>query len=212
VPALHDPNTGVSVFESGACIEYIAATYDTKHQLGYEDATKKWELRSWVRSTLPACLPFGADGQQLFFQCAGQGPFFGQKTWFSRFHQQKELTSAIERYDFEVRRIMGVVESVLRKQQQGQKAGDSGPWLVGDKYTYADLAFVSWNNLLEFMYPEKSGTGWIKEEFSLFWDWWQRMLALPSVKLVLEQKKVFNETLEDSANEARQRTMNKDIF
>jgi glutathione S-transferase len=48
-----------------------------------------------------------------------------------RYHPEK-VPSAIERYQKEMLRVLGVLESVLSKQ----------PWLVGDKMTVADLSFV----------------------------------------------------------------------
>ena len=70
--------------------------------------------------------------QWLFFQASGQGPYFGQAAWFARWHHEK-LPSAIDRYITEVRRIYGVLESVLQKNG----------WLVGGKLTVADISFVT---------------------------------------------------------------------
>ena len=53
-------------------------------------------------------------------------------------HPEK-LPSAIERYSNEVRRILGVLENCLA----GKK------WLVGDKCTFADLSFVTWNDRMD---------------------------------------------------------------
>ena len=52
-----------------------------------------------------------------------------------RIHPEK-IPSAVERYQKEIVRVFGVLDSVLAKQ----------PWLVGDKCSVADLAFVPWNN------------------------------------------------------------------
>ena len=51
-----------------------------------------------------------------------------------RLHPEK-IPSAIERYQKEVIRVLGVLESVLSKQE----------WLVGGKCTIADLSFIPWN-------------------------------------------------------------------
>ena len=59
-------------------------------------------------------------------------PYYGQAAWFIVFHSEK-VPSAIERYQNEVKRVLGVLESVLSKQK----------WLVADKFTIADLAFVT---------------------------------------------------------------------
>ncbi len=59
-------------------------------------------------------------------------PYFGQYAWFTNYHAEK-IPSAIERYKNEILRVFGVLESVLSKQS----------WLVGGKYTIADLSFVT---------------------------------------------------------------------
>ena len=45
------------------------------------------------------------------------------------------MPSAVERYNNEIKRVFGVLDSVLSKQK----------YLVGDKVTIADLSFVPWN-------------------------------------------------------------------
>jgi len=73
-------------------------------------------------------------------------PYFCQAAWFQKFHSEK-IPSAIERYDNETKRVFGVLESVLAKCPSG--------YLVGDKATVADLAFITWN---------KSATTWLEVE------------------------------------------------
>ncbi|KAK6197114.1 hypothetical protein LQW54_010909 [Pestalotiopsis sp. IQ-011] len=55
---------------------------------------------------------------------SGQGPYFGQAGWFNVLHSEK-LPSAISRYQDEVRRIHGVLEGWLAKQEQ-----HSSQWLA----------------------------------------------------------------------------------
>ena len=69
--------------------------------------------------------------QWLFFQASGQGPYFGQASWFHTYHPER-VPSAQERYRNEVKRITSVLDSVLSKQE----------WLVGGKPTIADLSFI----------------------------------------------------------------------
>lgn len=64
-------------------------------------------------------------------QCS---PYFGQASWFQHYHSEK-IPSAIERFGNEMRRVFGVLDSVLSKQK----------YLVGDKVTIADLSFIPWN-------------------------------------------------------------------
>lgn len=61
--------------------------------------------------------------------------------WFKKFHAEK-LPSAVERYVKEINRVTAVLEKVLAEQKV---APDSdGPWLVGGKYSFADIAFISY--------------------------------------------------------------------
>ena len=80
----------------------------------------------------------------------------------------------IERYVDEARRICAVLETGLR----GKK------WLVGDKMTFADLAFVSWNDRLDVVlkveYEEKL------DEFPNVKAWHERMTSLPSWKKAMQ--------------------------
>ena len=47
------------------------------------------------------------------------------------YHQEK-IPSAVERYQKETIRVLGVLEGVLSKKE----------WLVGDRPTIADLSFI----------------------------------------------------------------------
>lgn len=120
------------------------------------------------------------------------GPMFGQKGWFTHFHKEKNLESAIERYGNKAKRICGVIERHLAKGRL---------WLVGDKCTYADLAFVTWNMLLPFAFPE--GTDWVEKDFPLFAAWQARMMQRLAVQKIVEEKRIASETVEDSAAEVR---------
>ncbi|RYP83973.1 hypothetical protein DL770_005275 [Monosporascus sp. CRB-9-2] len=116
VPAIEDPNTSVTLWESGAIVEYLIEQYDKDHKISYAEAPETYLAKQW-----------------LFFQVSGQGPYYGQAIWFSVYHPEK-LPSAIKRYVDEMLRVTGVLEKALEK----------GDWLVGDKCTYADLSFIPW--------------------------------------------------------------------
>ena len=76
-----------------------------------------------------------ASSFETFLKCRCRySPYFGQWSWFQNRHSEK-IPSAIERYSNEIRRVFGVLDSVLAKQK----------YLVGDKVTVADLAFIPWN-------------------------------------------------------------------
>ncbi|EKG09914.1 Glutathione S-transferase [Macrophomina phaseolina MS6] len=159
VPAIEDPNTGVKLFESGAIIEYLIETYDQSATLHYASSPEKFLEKSW-----------------LHFQMSGQGPYYGQKAWFAYFHPERNITSAIERYTTEIKRVLGVIDRHLAKSGK--------PYLVGDKVSYADLAFVPWHMNLGFLLPDSDPS----KEFPTFAKWNQSLLERPSVKKIAADK------------------------
>ncbi|KAF2162069.1 hypothetical protein M409DRAFT_27448 [Zasmidium cellare ATCC 36951] len=165
VPAIEDPNTGIKLWESGAIIEYLLETYDTSNDLSYTSSPEKFEQKQW-----------------LHFQMSGQGPYFGQRAWFLFYHPEKNLTSCLDRYGNEIRRVLGVIERHLTKTNK--------PYLLGDRVSYADLAFVPWHWLLLYK-PQIMGEDFPKEwekEFPKTWAWTQGLEARPSVKKVREER------------------------
>lgn len=56
-PVIEDPNTGITLWESGAILEYLIETYDKSHTFTYTSAPEKFYLQQW-----------------LHFQVSGQGP------------------------------------------------------------------------------------------------------------------------------------------
>ncbi|KAI1127510.1 glutathione S-transferase [Nemania abortiva] len=116
VPTLVDPNKDMVIWESGAIVDYLVEEYDKDAKLHYTTLKEKNATRSWQ-----------------YFQVSGQGPYFGQLGWFERHHSER-LPSAIERYTNEAKRIIGVIDGHLAKNDT--------KFLVGDKPTYADLMFI----------------------------------------------------------------------
>ncbi|TPX55111.1 hypothetical protein PhCBS80983_g05586 [Powellomyces hirtus] len=107
IPTLVD-ETGFTLWESGVIITYLVEKDDTKHTISAASAEEKYQQLQW-----------------LFLQAA----------WFKLFHAEK-IPSAIERYQNEILRVLGVLESELSKRS----------YLVGDKATVADPSFIPWNN------------------------------------------------------------------
>ncbi|KAI2471617.1 glutathione S-transferase [Annulohypoxylon bovei var. microspora] len=158
VPAIEDPNTDLVLWESGAIINYLVEQYDTSHLISYSTLKERNQCNQW-----------------LHFQASGQGPYFGQAGWFTKLHHEK-LPSAIERYQNEVRRIHGVLDGWLRGRQ----------WLVGDKMTYADLAFATWNERSDVVLecaPEDKFQG-----FPDLQAWHERMTRRPSWKAAMNTR------------------------
>lgn len=112
--------------------------------------------------------------QYLFFQVSGQGPYFGQFTWFHFVHAEK-IPSAQDRYKGEIKRVSKVLDGVL--------AATKSQWLVGDKCTYADLAFVPWYWLLLATEPVAPGLNdEVQKENPSLAIWLKKMNERPAVK------------------------------
>ncbi|KAL8959699.1 MAG: hypothetical protein Q9193_003477 [Seirophora villosa] len=153
---IEDPNTGLTLWESGAIILYLIEQYDTEKRLTYDTLIERNQLVQW-----------------LMFQMSGQGPYYGQATWFHVLHPEK-VPSVIQRYVDESRRVCGVLEGCL----QGKN------WLVGEKITFADLAFVSWNDRLDVVLMVGA-----EIKFSGFPNvqaWHERMVSRPSWNKAME--------------------------
>lgn len=162
LPAIHDPNTGLTLWESGAIVEYLIEKYDNKHTLSF---------------------PAGSDDyfkakQWLFFQVTGQGPYFGQYIWFMRFAPEK-IPLAIARYAAEINRVTDVLEKWL-VGQKGESA--DGPWLVGGKISYADLSFVTWHRVVNTAVPKDE---FDVEKYPEVNAWLQKMMKREGVAKAL---------------------------
>lgn len=46
-PAIEDPNTGITLWESGAIVEYLVATYDKENKFTYTSSPEKFYLQQW---------------------------------------------------------------------------------------------------------------------------------------------------------------------
>lgn len=155
VPAIEDPNTGITLWESGAILEYLVETYDKQHTISFAAGSKDYfQAKQW-----------------LHFQMSGQGLFFGQALWFTRFHPEK-VQSAVDRYVKEIHRVSGVLNRVL----EGKK------YLVGDKFSYVDVAFVPWFGFVGLWKID------LEKEFPNVNAWLDRLQARPAIAEALKQK------------------------
>ena len=93
---------------------------------------------------------------------------------FNLFHPEK-LESAQARYANELNRVVGVLNTALAGRQ----------WLVGDKCTYADLAFVMWNMNIPFLMKDRPGD-WDVEQYPNFKRWQEAMLGRESLGTVMK--------------------------
>ncbi len=120
MPAIvdHEPQDGgepLSVFESGACMMYLADKYG---RFGGRDDREKWDVCQWV-----------------MWQMANQGPKMGERGHFARLKDREgDQSYALTRFMDETHRLYGVMNNRLYNRR----------YLAGDQYTIADMACYPW--------------------------------------------------------------------
>jgi GSH-dependent disulfide-bond oxidoreductase len=113
IPAIVDRDADdFAIFESGAILIYLA---EKTGRLMPRDAKGRSLVLQW-----------------LMFQMGGVGPMMGQANVFFRYFPEK-IAPAIERYQNEVKRLLGVLDGRLKDHE----------YLAGD-YSIADIANWSW--------------------------------------------------------------------
>ncbi|KAB0678007.1 glutathione S-transferase family protein [Aureimonas leprariae] len=110
IPAISDD--GERVFESGAILIHLA---EKTGKLLPKDGRERMEALSWT-----------------FFQVGGTGPMIGQLHHFR--NAPEKIPYALKRYEDESRRLLGVLESRLQRND----------WLSGGDYSIADIMNFSW--------------------------------------------------------------------
>ena len=126
IPAILDPNgpgnKPLALFESGAILIYLA---EKSGQLLSADPAQRYETLQW-----------------LMFQMGGVGPMFGQLGFFHKFAGKDfEDKRPRDRYVNESKRLLGVIDKHL----------DGKDWMVGNRYSIADIALFPWiANLIGF--------------------------------------------------------------
>jgi GST-like protein len=96
IPAIVDQDTGITVFESGAILIYLARK--TGKLLPTEEKAE-FQVLSW-----------------LMLQMGSVGPMLGQLNHFKKFAPEK-IPYAIERYEKETLRIYGVLDKQLTERE-----------------------------------------------------------------------------------------------
>ena len=113
----HSPAGGgapVAVFESGACLLYLAEKTGQFMPAGLRE---RYAVMQW-----------------LMWQMGGLGPMAGQNGHFLLYAPDK-IPYAIERYGKEVDRLYGVLDVQL---------GRTGAYVAGASYSIADMAIFPW--------------------------------------------------------------------
>ncbi|KAL7279942.1 hypothetical protein ACG7TL_006353 [Trametes sanguinea] len=157
MPTLLDHRNGdFAVWESNAIIAYLVEKYDIKGKVSAKTFEGKMHQLQWV-----------------FFQASGQGPYYGQAEHCLLYHPE-HVPSAVERYQKEVLRVLGVLDGVLSQRE----------WLVADRCTIADLSFVPWNiSALRFLLKDYPGFNFEKD-FPSTYRWHTAMLKREVVRRI----------------------------
>jgi len=92
IPVIVDSDTGISLMETGAILQYLAKKTG---KLMPTDEADYWDMQQW-----------------LMFQMASVGPMFGQVHTFVRYGEGKNV-EASERYLNETKRLYGVMDKHL---------------------------------------------------------------------------------------------------
>ena len=120
IPAIIDPETQITLFESGAILLYLS---DKSGQFGGNTPAEKAQVKQW-----------------LMFQMGGLGPMFGQLGYFSKFAGAEiEDPRPRQRYIDEAKRLLAVLEAELSTRD----------WIAGE-YSIADMAIAPWLRALDF--------------------------------------------------------------
>lgn len=121
IPAIIDPETGITVFESGAILIYLAKK--TGKLLPTNDK-EQFQVLSW-----------------LMLQMGSVGPMLGQLNHFKKYAPEK-IPYAIERYEKETLRLYGVLDGQL--QEREFLCGD---YSIADIATYPWIAIYEMQGL-----------------------------------------------------------------
>ncbi|KAJ5674764.1 glutathione S-transferase Ure2-like protein [Penicillium maclennaniae] len=158
VPAIQDPNTEITLWESGAIIEYLVGTYDKER----------------IISFTPGSSDYYHAKQWLYFQVSGQGPYFGQAVWF-KVHHQERVISALDRYMREIRRVLAVLNRSL----------DGREYLVNGTFSYVDISFVTWLEIIPWV---SDGSISLEIDYPAVFAWLNRVSGHDGVKKVLNME------------------------
>lgn len=114
-------------------MDYLIEKYDTEGKFRVASVEEKAKVQQWLhfqgsgQGCVMSSLMKACKTQQIVFSTYCVSIYY-----FRKLHPEK-LPSAIKRYQDEVVRMYGTLESVLKTGQE---------WLVGEKVTLADLSFI----------------------------------------------------------------------
>ncbi|TKA75068.1 hypothetical protein B0A49_03267 [Cryomyces minteri] len=167
IPVIVDHDKGgLAVMEGIAILQYLTRNYDPDHKLSFASDPEQAQCEQWMA-----------------WQHGGLGPMQGQMNHFYRMAEEV-IPYAIQRFVGEVERLYGVLD----KQLEGRE------WIVGDKYSIADIANFSWINFSKF-------GGIDITRWPNLAAWHKRCLARPAVSAVATSSQMANPQYEQKLKE-----------
>jgi glutathione S-transferase len=154
VPALEDPNTSITAWESGAIISYLLRQYDVSHRFSPSPswtAQQSVDFDTWIA-----------------FLLSTLGPMTGQTNWYRHYNAVKN-DDALKRFGEQTRRCYGVVEGQLRAAEGGEGG------ILGQGINAVDWHFYPWVKQHEY-------AGLSIDEFPLLKKWKLAMEEREEVK------------------------------
>lgn len=130
-----------------AILSYLTRHYDPDHNFSFSDDLDVSRAEQWMA-----------------WQHGGLGPMQGQANHFNRSAKER-IAYGMQRYTGETERLVGVLENQLK----------SNDYLVGNKFSIADIANFGWVHALRFAAVEL-------DDFPSVKAWWERIMARPAVQ------------------------------
>ncbi|ORY12995.1 glutathione S-transferase II [Clohesyomyces aquaticus] len=148
IPVIVDHDKGGFAVQEGlAILSYLTRHYDPDHKFSFSDPLDVSRAEQWMA-----------------WQHGGLGPMQGQANHFNRAAKER-IAYGMQRYTGETERLVGILDSHLKETD----------YLVGNKYSIADIASFGWVNMLRF-------SGVDLDAFPNLKAWWERILARPAVQ------------------------------
>jgi len=148
IPVIVDHDKGGFAVQEGlAILSYLTRHYDPEKKFSFTDPLDESRAEQWMA-----------------WQHGGLGPMQGQANHFNRFTKER-IYYGMQRYTGETERLVGILDKQLRDHD----------YLVGDKYSIADIASFGWVNILRF-------SGVDLDQFPNLEAWSKRIFDRPAVQ------------------------------
>lgn len=98
--------------------------------------------------------------------------------WFEKFHPEN-LPSAQRRFKDQALRVYDVLNRALEGRE----------YLVGDKCTYADISFVSWDYRLQTVVQGELDPSELEKKYPNYMRWHKACIARKAIQEVLEENR-----------------------